>query len=146
MPAKASNLVAIAAGDNHNIGLLAAGRSSVVSQTSSRTRTIGNSMTIVAPSIGNSPATYQWQFQGINLPGATNAALLLQPLRWTNSGIYTVIISDAFGSITGPSVNVSLLAPVLQFDNSSLSFQMASNSFQASLLGPSGTGSLVIYS
>ncbi len=44
--------------------------------------------------------SYQWQFKGTNIAGATNASLTLTNVQFTNAGVYTVIISNGVASTT----------------------------------------------
>ncbi len=41
--------------------------------------------------------SYQWQFDGTNIAGATNSSLTLTSVQITNSGTYTVIVSNIIG-------------------------------------------------
>lgn len=60
---------------------------------------------------GSAPCTYQWLQGGTNVPGATNATLVLGPLSTNNAGDYTVILSNALGSVTStPPATVTVLA------------------------------------
>jgi hypothetical protein len=79
------------------------------------------------------------------LPGATNVALFLPPVQWTNNGLYRVLITDAFGTVTGPGINVNVLPPVLRFDAEAGGLAMTTNGFRLRLLGASGVGALVLY-
>jgi alpha-tubulin suppressor-like RCC1 family protein len=47
--------------------------------------------------IGSLPVTYQWQFDGTNIAGATNATLILSNLLAYNAGSYRVVLSNAYG-------------------------------------------------
>jgi alpha-tubulin suppressor-like RCC1 family protein len=145
-PLDATNLVAVTAGLDHYLGLVGDARSLLAQQHSSKTVVLGESTRIVATSIGNAPATYQWQLNGLNLMGATNASLFLSPVRWTNAAAYRVIITDAFGSVTGPETVLSVLPTMVYFDLAPASLVMTTNGFQMRLLGASGTGPLVLYS
>jgi hypothetical protein len=146
VPPTATNLVALVAGLNHCLGLLSSGRSNLQAQSTTRTVPLGQPTALVANSIGTSLPSYQWQLNGTNLPGATQASLVLPTVRWTNAGVYRVILSDVFGSVMGPTINLNILPPVLQFDSRFSSYNIVSNSFQMRLVGASGTGNLILYS
>jgi hypothetical protein len=145
-PSVATNVVAIASGANHNLALLGNSRPALAQQSSTRTFTLGDSTLLVTPSIGNAPATYQWQLNGTNIPAATNSYLMFSPIRWTNAGTYRPIISDAFGSVPGPATVLNIVAPVLQFDMSASSFQATNGVYQLRVVGASGTASTILYS
>jgi alpha-tubulin suppressor-like RCC1 family protein len=146
VPPVATNVVAIAAGADYNLALLGNSRPALGQQSSTRTFTLGESTLLVAPSIGNAPATYQWQLNGSNIPAATTSYLMLSPIRWTNAGTYRVIISDAFGAVLGPATVLNILPPVLQFDMSASSYQATNGVFQLHILGSSGTAKTILYS
>ncbi len=59
---------------------------------------------------GRRPVTYQWQVNSNNIPGATNSQLTLTNAMPRDSGVYTLVASNAFGT------NVSLPA-VVEVDN-----------------------------
>jgi hypothetical protein len=46
------------------------------------------------------PLSYQWQFGGTNLPGATNPVLSLASTSGGSAGNYTVVVSNVNGSVT----------------------------------------------
>src|SRR5262245_21588107 len=48
----------------------------------------------------STPLSYQWQFNGANVPGATNALLTLTNVQTTNAGSYTVVVSNGAGSVS----------------------------------------------
>jgi autotransporter-associated beta strand protein len=56
------------------------------------------------------PVAVQWQFNGGNIPGATNATFALAAAQPTNSGNYTVVVSNAAGAVTSPAVMLRALA------------------------------------
>jgi 6-pyruvoyltetrahydropterin/6-carboxytetrahydropterin synthase len=60
---------------------------------------------------GSTPLSYQWLFDGTNtIPDATNASLVVTKEQFTNSGTYTVIVSNAYGE-TNAGVVLSVAAP-----------------------------------
>ncbi|HXG46236.1 MAG TPA: LamG-like jellyroll fold domain-containing protein, partial [Methylomirabilota bacterium] len=46
------------------------------------------------------PLSYQWHFNGVHLPGATNSTLVLSGLTPLEAGDYSVTVANAFGSVT----------------------------------------------
>ncbi len=54
------------------------------------------------------PFTYQWQLNGTNLLYATNSTLSILSARQSNVGQYTLIASNAYGSVTSSAANLFL--------------------------------------
>lgn len=55
---------------------------------------------------------YQWQLNGVNIPGQTNAALQIFPVQSTNAGNYTVVVSTPCGlSVTSTPPAVLTVEP-----------------------------------
>jgi uncharacterized repeat protein (TIGR03803 family) len=76
---------------------------------------------------GTAPLSYQWWFDGTNMvPGATNASLTISHEQLTNSGTYTVVISNAYGvisnqaALTLPAPTVTIKAPPATVSNATL--------------------------
>jgi hypothetical protein len=63
--------------------------------------------TVVA--VGSSLPHYQWQRNGTNVAAATNATLTITNAQFLDQGIYTVIVSDIFGSTTSQPATLTLL-------------------------------------
>jgi hypothetical protein len=57
----------------------------------------GSATRIFVNATGARPLSYQWQFNGQDLPQATNATLNLTPLRLFHEGTYSVRIWNSFG-------------------------------------------------
>jgi hypothetical protein len=68
------------------------------------------SMSVTAANIG--PFTYQWQQDGANLLGQTNATISFAPIVATNAGSYQVIVSNAYGSVTSSPPALVTVLPV----------------------------------
>jgi endonuclease/exonuclease/phosphatase family metal-dependent hydrolase len=58
----------------------------------------GSNVTFSVVATGTQPLSYQWQFGGTNLDGATNSSLTLTGVTTNDAGPYVVTITNAFGS------------------------------------------------
>ena len=56
-------------------------------------------VTFSATAKGKGPLAYQWQFNGTDLSGETNAQLILANLQFANAGDYTVKVSNSSGYV-----------------------------------------------
>jgi N-acetylneuraminic acid mutarotase len=59
----------------------------------------GGSVTLSVAATGGG-LSYQWQFNGTNIPGANSASLTLTNILSSSIGVYTVIVSNPAGSIS----------------------------------------------
>jgi hypothetical protein len=59
--------------------------------------------------VGN--VSYQWQFDGTNISGATNASLTLTDIGTNNAGTYSVIASNLAGLVTSSNAILTVLLP-----------------------------------
>jgi uncharacterized repeat protein (TIGR03803 family) len=73
----------------------------------------GATATFSVVATGTAPRTYQWLFDGTSLTGDTGTVLQLLNVQLTNSGYYSVIVSNATGSVTSQvaELKVFLAAP-----------------------------------
>ncbi len=55
------------------------------------------------------PLRYQWMFNGTNLPGQTNATLMLSAMQSMMAGEYNVVVSNPVGMVGNLSASVALL-------------------------------------
>jgi hypothetical protein len=69
----------------------------ILAQPASQTVNVNQSATFAVAVTGTLPITYQWRFNGANLPGATNAAFTVPAVTPASAGTYTVLVSDALG-------------------------------------------------
>jgi hypothetical protein len=60
---------------------------------------IGNSTVFTVTAIGGSPLSYQWSFNDVNVAGATNYWLPLANAQLTNAGVYSVLVTNFYGSV-----------------------------------------------
>ena len=63
---------------------------------------------------GSAPFTYQWQFNSTPIAGATKTSLVLTNVDTTKAGSYTVLVTNAFGSVsTGAALTVTVVTPTI---------------------------------
>ena len=106
---------------------------------------LGKTVLLSANSQATRATTYQWRLNGQNVAGATNAALFITNLHWTNVGNYQVIISNALGVTVGSSVALAAVRTPLAFETNGAYAPNYTNGFRARLSGSSGTGPVVFY-
>jgi len=70
-----------------------------------------NTVTFSASASGTLPLSYQWQFNGTNLPGATATNLTLNNVQPPNAGNYTVVVTNAGGALTSALATLVVLVP-----------------------------------
>ncbi len=68
----------------------------------------GSTVTLTASAEGGAPSRYEWTFGGAVLPGATNAALILERFSASQAGRYGVRAINALGSAAAPPVALAL--------------------------------------
>ncbi len=69
----------------------------------------GKKATFSVIASGPGPITYQWQKNGQDISGATSSSLTLSNLKTTNTGSYTVIVTNAGGSVTSKAANLKIV-------------------------------------
>src|SRR5208283_4026504 len=71
----------------------------LMSQPQSQTVGVSNNVSFSVTAEGFPPLSYQWQFNGVNLAGATNATLSLTNVHLPAAGSYAVVVGNAGGSV-----------------------------------------------
>ena len=82
---------------------------SFTTQPQSQTVNVGQSVTFTAASSG--APTYQWQFNGTAIAGATGATFTLTNVQAANGGSYTVSASNSSGSTTSDTALLTVVNP-----------------------------------
>lgn len=75
---------------------------------------LNDSLSLSSGISGTPPIVLQWKLNGISIPGATNATLTYQELQSGQSGVYTLVASNAFGLATNGPITVTI-EPYAQF-------------------------------
>jgi len=114
-----SNIIAIAAGWNHALairgGLLTP---LIVGQPASQTVALGTNLTLSVQALSCINASYQWQFNDVNLPGATNAVLTLANVQSSDAGNYGCVVANNFGEAVSSNALVAIVTvPVITYQS-----------------------------
>jgi hypothetical protein len=81
----------------------------------SQTNIVGSAVVFSATPTGTQPIAFQWQFDGTNVSGATDATLELTNLAYSNAGTYTLFLSNSAGTnVSQPAILTVVAAPPVQ--------------------------------
>ena len=84
----------------------------VVSPPQDQTTICGDGASFTASVGGSTPLSYQWSFGGTNLAGATRSTLTLTNVTPVQAGLYTLTVTNAFGSVaTSANLAVTIEPP-----------------------------------
>lgn len=84
----------------------------LTSQPQSRAASLGESASFTAAAVGSTNLTFQWQFNGANISGATDSAFTRGVVLANHAGAYRVIISNAVNVATSSVAALNVVAPV----------------------------------
>lgn len=70
---------------------------------------VGSNATFTAVTVGQGPFTYQWKMNGTNLGGATQSSLSLTNVHMEVAGMYSVAVSNTFGTVTSVDAKLVVL-------------------------------------
>ena len=85
----------------------------LVSAPTDRSIPFGNTAAFTASTLGGAPLSHQWRFEGVTLPGATNASLSIPLATLTNEGTYVLTVTNRIGSTSSVPVRLSISFPPL---------------------------------
>lgn len=78
----------------------------------SQTVKVGTNVTFTVSATGTPPPAYQWRFNGLDLAGATNAALTLTNVQAEHAGVYSVLVTNAGGALLSSNATLTVLPPL----------------------------------
>jgi hypothetical protein len=61
---------------------------------------------------GEPPPVYQWYLNGTNILSCTSSDLVLTNILFSQSGTYTVVVTNLFGTVTSAPAILNVIAPV----------------------------------
>jgi uncharacterized repeat protein (TIGR03803 family) len=100
----------------------------LVVQPTNQTAFTGMNVTLNVVAKGTAPLNYQWRLNGTsltdggNLTGSATSILAINNVSVANSGTYSVIVSNAYGSVTstGAVLTVTVTAPIITLQPTNL--------------------------
>ncbi|MEI6393784.1 MAG: Ig-like domain-containing protein [Verrucomicrobiota bacterium] len=80
----------------------------IAQQPQSQVATNGQTVTLTVRTTGTWPITYQWHKNGVPIAEAMGATLVLDNVQAVDAGIYTVVVSNASGSLTSAAATLTV--------------------------------------
>jgi uncharacterized delta-60 repeat protein len=72
---------------------------------------VGQPGTFTVTHTGDGPCTYQWLKAGVPLPGATSQTLTIPNSQVSDQGLYSIVITCPFGTVTSPPARLTVNEP-----------------------------------
>ncbi|MES2694301.1 MAG: immunoglobulin domain-containing protein [Verrucomicrobiota bacterium] len=118
----------------------------ITSHPAAQTVSFGGSFSFSVQVTGTPPFTYQWRLNGTPVTNGTSSGYSLSNATPAHSGAYTVVVSNAVGSVTSNAATITVpaaTAPTISRHPSAVEAPVGSNaSFSISISTSSGVGSL----
>jgi hypothetical protein len=83
----------------------------ITTQPAAQTASLGGAVTFAVMATGEPAPTYQWKHNGVSISAATSATLTLTNVQLTYAGSYTVVVSNAAGSVTSNAATLTVNTP-----------------------------------
>jgi len=115
VPDGLSNVVAAAGGRTFSLAIQSDGKPFLLTPLLNRKVAEGAKTELNVAAVGMGSLSYQWQFFGTNIPGATNASFIIAVTLLSDSGPYSVTVSNDLGSAS--STNTLEVVPILITSN-----------------------------
>lgn len=80
----------------------------------SKSINIGESITLTVSANGPPPLTYQWRKGGVDIPGATGTSHTLTSAQPSDSGTYSVVVSNEWGTVVAGKAVVGVHLPLTE--------------------------------
>jgi alpha-tubulin suppressor-like RCC1 family protein len=109
-----NDVIAIGAGTDHALAIRSGPATPVITlEPTDQYQLPGGNVTFAARGAGLYGVTYQWQFNGTNIAGATSSTLTLTSVQTAQVGSYDVVVGDngGMGSLASSDANLYLVTP-----------------------------------
>lgn len=81
----------------------------IVSQPVSLFALLGSNASLTISAISTTPLTYQWRFNGAEIPGANLPTLLIKGVGPQNIGTYTCVVADGVGPVESQPATLTIV-------------------------------------
>src|SRR5208337_899887 len=88
----------------------------ITMQPANQTVVVGGTANFSVTASGTSPLSYQWNFNGTNLSGATDTTLTLANVQLSQAGNYAVLVTNNYGSILSSNAMLTVNLPPTNCD------------------------------
>ena len=85
---------------------------SILNQPTNQTVYVGQAAVFAVIAGGKTPLSYQWQFNGTNISGATDSTLTLTNVQLSRAGSYAVMVTNVYGALGSSNVMLTVNVPV----------------------------------
>lgn len=100
----------------------------IITQPLSQSVVVGITVNLVAAAVGDPTLTYQWRFNGAAIGGATGPTLSLSNVQTSQSGDYSVVVTNPYGTATSANATLSVkTAPFVATQPQSLTVLKGAN-------------------
>jgi hypothetical protein len=90
---------------------------SILAQPANQMAALGSNIIFQVTAASTLPLSYQWLFNGTNLPGATNSILTLDDLSTNDAGAYSVFITNSVSSVMSDAATLAIITPPILLGN-----------------------------
>jgi hypothetical protein len=139
-PVGLENVVGIAGGGFHALALENDGRPALTVQPLSQSAAPGSTVRLLTMAVGVQPLSYQWRLNGSILPGATLSSYTIPGAQPADSGLYSVLVSNAFGGTVSSNAALTVGRP-----NSIVSLRLAGSQVSVGFLSIAGSNYVLEY-
>ena len=117
----------------------------ITNQPQNKTLSIGQPASFCVGAFGTATLDYQWCFNGTAMPGATNAMLTIPGVHATDTGNYTVVVTNIAGWVTSAAATLTVTNPAITLSAAACpSLPTSGFPFQVSV--PAGTTYVILTS
>jgi hypothetical protein len=84
---------------------------SISTEPQDQTAVVGANVSFDVRAAGTRPFSYQWQYNGADIPSATTPSLLLTNVQFAQAGKYSVVVTNIAGSVTSTNAVLKVAFP-----------------------------------